>query len=71
LSTRVRARLLKLHIQTTREEREEIDREIEHRIGESCETEVDKITDQELRDIVEYVRRRKKMPAPQEIMAIA
>ena len=70
MSIRVKARLAQLLIQTTHEERLEIDKEIERRTRESCETGVDKITDQELRDIVEYVRRKKK-PAPQEMMAIA
>ncbi len=70
LSIRVKARLLRLLIETTREERLEIDREIERRTRESCETGVDKIADQELRSIVEYVRRKKK-PAPQEMMAMA
>jgi len=61
---------LQLLIQTTHEERMEIDREIERRTRESCETGVDKITDQELKGIVEYVRRKKKA-VPQEMMAIA
>jgi len=61
---------LRLLIETTHEERLEIDREIERRTRENCETGVDKITDQELRSIVEYVRRKKKS-VPQEMMAIA
>lgn len=63
-------RLLWLLIQTTHEERAEIDKEVEHRTRESRETGVDKISDQELREIVEYVRRKRK-PAPKEMMAVA
>ena len=66
----MKARLLRLLIQTTHEERLEIDREIERRTRENCETGVDKITDQELKGIVEYVRRKRKA-VPQEMMAIA
>ena len=62
--------MLQLLIQTTHEERMEIDREIERRTRESCETGVDKITDQELKGIVEYVRRKKKAVS-EEMMAIA
>jgi len=66
----VKARLLRLFIQTTHEEWVEIDREIERKTRESCETGVDKVTDQELKGIVEYVRRKRKA-VPQEMMAIA
>jgi trans-2-enoyl-CoA reductase len=73
VSERVRVKLFKLNIQTTHEERLEIDREIERRTRESCETGIDKITDQELREIVDYVRRKKRQqkPVPEEMMAIA
>ena len=66
----MKARLLRLFIQTTHEEWVEIDREIERKTRESCETGVDKVTDQELKGIVEYVRRKRKA-VPQEMMAIA
>jgi len=44
VSIRVKARLLQL-IETTREERTEIDKETDRRTRESCETGIDKITD--------------------------
>lgn len=70
MSIKVRARLDRLRIETTHEERLEIDNEIRSRTGESCETGVDKLSDGQIWEIVERVRRKKKAP-PQEMMAVA
>lgn len=60
MSIRVKARLNRLNILTTHEERVEIDREIERRTNVYCDTGIDKISDDELKEIVELVRRRRK-----------
>ena len=60
MSIRVKQRLDILKISTTHEERVEIDKEIEGRTRLYCDIGIDKVSDAELRQIVEDVRRRKK-----------
>lgn len=59
---RARLRLLGLFIQTTHEDRVEIDREIERRKGMNCDVAMAKglVSDDEFREIVDYILNRKK-----------
>ena len=61
MSIRVHKRLRILFIETTNEERQEIDREIERRTKVYCDTGIDRISDEELRQIVENIRKKKKV----------
>ncbi|MBI4258302.1 MAG: hypothetical protein HY619_05040 [Thaumarchaeota archaeon] len=65
MSIKVHQRLLRLLIMTTHEERQAIDREIEARTKVYCDKGIDKISDQELRVIVDMVRRRKARKIPE------
>ena len=60
MSIRVHERLRRLFIETTHEERQEIDREIEQRTKVYCDTGIDRISDEELRQIVADIWRKKK-----------
>lgn len=60
MSIRVKTRLDRLQLTTTHENRVEIDREIESRTGLYCDKGIDQISDDELRQIVEAVRAKKK-----------
>lgn len=60
MSIKVKARLNRLLIETTHEERIEIDREIERRTKVYCDEGIDRISDSELKEIVELVRRRRR-----------
>ena len=60
MSIRVHKRLRILFIETTNEERQEIDREIERRTKVYCDTGIDRLSDEELRQIVADIRRKKK-----------
>ena len=60
MSIRVHKRLLILFIETTNEERQEIDREIERRTKVYCDTGIDRLSDEELRQIVADIWRKKK-----------
>lgn len=60
MSIRVHERLRRLFIETTHEERQEIDREIERRTKVYCDTGIDRLSDEELRQIVADIWRKKK-----------
>ena len=60
MSKRVFERLMLMLLETTHEERVEIDREIEKRTGKYCDEGVKELSDQQLKEIVEEVKRRKK-----------
>ena len=60
MSIRVHKRLRILFIETTNEERQEIDREIERRTKVYCDTGIDRLSDEELRQIVADIWRKKK-----------
>jgi hypothetical protein len=59
MSKKVKERLLRMRIETTAEERAEIDRLITERTGEKdCDTAVQKLSDEEFRQIVEEAKKR-------------
>jgi len=62
MSRKVREWLMRLSIETTHEEREQIDREIEGRKSVYCDEAVDKglVSEQEFLEIVNLVKKRKK-----------
>jgi len=63
MSIKVREWLRRLGIETTHEEREQIDREIEQRTGRYCDSGVELLNEAEFLAIVERVRRKgKKAP---------
>jgi len=58
MSRRVKARLDALHLSTSHDERIMIDRIVEERTRQNCDVGIDKITDKELKRIVEEAWRR-------------
>jgi hypothetical protein len=60
MSIKVRERLRRLGIDTTHEEREEIDREIERRTGQYCDKGIELLSEAEFLAIVNSARRRRK-----------
>jgi hypothetical protein len=58
MSRLVKARLDALRILTTREERVLIDAIVEERTQQNCDVGIDRISDEELRRIVEEAKRR-------------
>jgi hypothetical protein len=59
MSKKVKERLLRMRIETTAEERAEIDRLIAERTGEKdCDVAVQKLSDEEFRQIVEEAKKR-------------
>jgi hypothetical protein len=59
MSIKVKERLLRMRIETTAEERAEIDRLIVERTGEKdCDAAVQKLSDEEFRQIVEEAKKR-------------
>jgi hypothetical protein len=69
MSIKVRERLRRLGIETTHEEREEIDREIERRTGRYCDRGVELLSEAEFLSIVESIRRRRKKAAMEPLVA--
>ena len=47
MSIKIKERLLRLLIETTHEERQEIDREVEKRTGEYCDKGIERVSDRE------------------------
>jgi hypothetical protein len=60
VSIKVKEWLKRLGIESTHEERVEIDREIELMTGQSCDDGVSKLTERQFLDIIEKVKSRKK-----------
>ncbi len=62
MSRKVREWLMRLSIETTHEERKQIDREIERRKGLYCDEAVEKgmVSEREFLEIVDLVKKRKK-----------
>jgi hypothetical protein len=60
MSIKVKEWLRRLGVETTHEERSDIDREIEYVTGLSCDEGVSQLTEQQFLDIVDRVKRRKK-----------
>lgn len=69
MSIKVREWLRRLGIDTTHEEREEIDREIERRTGRYCDSGVELLSEAEFLAIVESVRRRRKKVTVEPLVA--
>jgi hypothetical protein len=63
VSIKVKARLRQMNLlfRTTHEDRVKIDEEIERRTGQYCDEGIDKITDDELREIVEMILKNKEL----------
>jgi len=60
MSVKVFERLRKLMIETTHEERKEIDEEIEERTGKYCDEGVDELSDSEFIEIVNNIKKKIK-----------
>ena len=69
MSIKVREWLRRLGIDTTHKEREEIDREIERRTKQYCDDGVELLSEAEFLAIVDSVRRRRKKPIAEPMVA--
>ena len=69
MSIKVREWLRRLGIETTHEERQDIDREIERRTGRYCDSGVELLSEAEFLAIVESIRRKRKKPAAEVLVA--
>jgi hypothetical protein len=69
MSIKVREWLRRLGIETTHEEREEIDGEIERRTGQYCDEGVELLSEAEFLAIVESVRRRRRKQVAEPLVA--
>jgi len=68
MSIKVRAWLRRLGIETTHEEREEIDREIEQRTGRYCDKGIALLSEAEFLAIVNSVRRKLRKPTVEPLV---
>jgi hypothetical protein len=68
LSIKVREWLRRLGIETTHEEREEIDREIERKTGRYCDVGIAVLSESEFRSIVESVKRKRRKVAVEPLV---
>jgi hypothetical protein len=69
MSIKVREWLRTLGIETTHEEREEIDREIEQRTGRYCDKGIELLSEAEFLTIVDSVRRRRRKQIAEPLVA--
>jgi hypothetical protein len=69
MSIKVREWLRRLGIDTTHEEREEIDREIERKTGQYCDKGVELLSEAEFLAIVNSVKRRRKKRIAEPLVA--
>jgi len=69
MSIKVKEWLRRLGIDTTHEERQEIDREIERRTGQYCDKAVELLSEAEFLAIVESVKRRRRKVAVEPLVA--
>ena len=69
VSIKVKEWLRRLGIDTTHEEREEIDREIERKTGQYCDKGVELLSEAEFLAIVDSVRRRRKKRIAEPLVA--
>ena len=60
MSIKVFERLVKMMVETTHEERKEIDKDIEDKTGKYCDEGVDELSDTEFIEIVNKVKRKRK-----------
>ena len=68
MSIKVREWLRRLGIETTHEEREEIDREIERKTGRYCDVGITVLSESEFRSIVESVKRKRRKVAVEPLV---
>jgi hypothetical protein len=68
MSIKVREWLRRLGIETTHEEREEIDREIERKTGRYCDVGIAVLSESEFRSIVESVKRKRRKVAVEPLV---
>ena len=68
MSIRVREWLRRLGIETTHEEREELDREIERKTGRYCDVGIAVLSESEFRSIVESVKRKRRKVAVEPLV---
>ena len=69
MSIKVKEWLRRLGIDTTHEEREEIDREIERRTGQYCDKGVEQLTEAEFLAIVDSVKRKRRKQVAEPLVA--
>ena len=69
MSIKVKEWLRRLAIDTTHEEREEIDREIERRTGQYCDKGVELLTEAEFLAIVDSVKRKRRKQVTEPLVA--
>ncbi len=69
MSIKVKEWLRRLGIDTTHEEREEIDREIEQRTGQYCDKGVELFTEAEFLAIVDLAKRKRRKQVPEPMIA--
>ena len=69
MSIKVKEWLRRLGIDTTHEEREEIDREIERRTGQYCDKGVELLTEAEFLAIVDSVKRKRRKQVAEPMIA--
>lgn len=67
MSVKVFERLAKMMIETTHEERADIDKEIEEKKGKYCDDAVDDLSDTEFIEIVNKVKRKRKKQKKMEV----
>ncbi len=68
MSIKVREWLRRLGIETTHEEREKIDREIEQRTGRYCDKGIELLSEAEFLTIVNSVRRKLRKPTVEPLV---
>jgi hypothetical protein len=69
MSIKVKEWLRRLGIDTTHEEREEIDHEIERRTGQYCDKGVELLAEAEFLAIVDSVKRKRRKQVPEPMIA--
>jgi hypothetical protein len=69
MSIKVKEWLRRLRIDTTHEEREAIDREIERRTGQYCDKGVELLTETEFLAIVDSMKRKRKRQVAEPMIA--
>ena len=69
MSIKIKEWLRRLGIDTTHEEREEIDREIERKTGQYCDKGVELLSEAEFLAIVNFVKRKHRKQVTEPLIA--
>jgi len=69
MSIKIKEWLRRLGIDTTHEERQEIDREIERKTGQYCDKGVELLSEAEFLTIVNFVRRKHRKQVTEPLIA--